>query len=58
MNKLEKIEYKKDWNKICATFEGFVNLQESLAWFWNTEEEAKEDLIRNVVNRTSNRATN
>jgi len=45
---MEKINYKQDWNKICATFENFTNLQESPAWFWNTESEAKLDLLINI----------
>lgn len=45
--KLQNIQYKKDGDKICATYEDFINLQESPAWFWDTEEEAKNNLIKN-----------
>ena len=41
-----KINYKKDWNKICATYEDFVNLQESPAGFGDTKEEAMVDLMK------------
>lgn len=39
------IMYTQDGDKICATFGDFVNLEESPAWFGDTEEEAKADLI-------------
>ena len=43
----ETIKYFQDWDKICATFSDFINLQESFAWFWDTEEDAKKDLLKN-----------
>lgn len=45
-----RIIYKKDGDKICATFEDFVNLQENPAWFWKTKEEAEKNLLRILNN--------
>lgn len=44
----KKIIYKQDWDKICATFDDFVNLQESPAGFGDTEEEARANLFQAV----------
>lgn len=46
-DKERKILYSKDWDSIKATFEDFINLQESPAWYGDTEEEAKRDLLEN-----------
>lgn len=43
---MRNINYKQDWNKICATYDTFENLAISPAWFGNTGEEAKKDLIK------------
>lgn len=40
-----KIIYKQDWDKVCATYDDFINLQESPAWFWGNEREAKRKLL-------------
>ena len=37
----------EDWkNKIRAQFEDFINEQESIFWIWETEEVAKENLLK------------
>ena len=44
--KTRTITYSKDGDKICAKFNDFVDPQKSPIGFWNTEEEAKADLIK------------
>lgn len=44
----KKIIYKQDGDKICATFDDFVNLQESPAGFGDTEAEAKASLFQAI----------
>lgn len=43
-----KINYKIDWDMMCATLDNFVNLAVSVAWFWETEELAKKDLLEQI----------
>ena len=40
--------FKMDWNKVCCYDENFINLQESIAWFWDTEKEALHDYVINL----------
>jgi len=44
---IDGINYAMDWDAVCATYDNFKNLQESVAWFWKTQEEAKADLLKN-----------
>ena len=43
---MRNINYKQDGNKVCATFDDFINLQESQAGFWDNNEEARADLLK------------
>lgn len=40
----------KDGNSWCATYEDFINLQESEAGFGDTPNDAIEDLVNKVKN--------
>lgn len=42
------VKYFKDGNKWCCVYENFINLQESLAGFGDTKEEARLDLINKI----------
>lgn len=44
----KKVIFKQDGDKICATFDDFVNLQESPAGFGDTEAEAKANLFQAI----------
>lgn len=44
----KKVIFKQDGDQICATFDDFVNLQESPAGFWKTEAEAKANLFQAI----------
>lgn len=50
----KEILFKQDWDKICAHFSDFTNLQESSAWFWDTELEAMKDLCNNTIDKSWN----
>ena len=39
------INYNQDGDKICATFEDFINPEDSPAGFWDTEDEARQNLL-------------
>ena len=47
-----KIVYWQDGDMIQVNFDDFINLQESIAWFWKTREEALEDFANNIKNET------
>lgn len=40
------IHYKQEWDQIMAHFDDFINIQESIVWFGDTEEQAKENLLK------------
>lgn len=48
-----KIFYKMDGDMRCAHFEDFVNIQQSVAWFWETKEKAKRNLFVNLYGWTN-----
>jgi len=43
-----QLSYKEDWDKIFCHGSDFINLQESIAWFGNSEDEAREDYAINL----------
>lgn len=43
-----KLKFFKDWNMWCCVEEdNFINIQESVAWFWDTKAEAMKDFYIN-----------
>lgn len=48
----ESLRYYRDGNMMCCTFGDFENLQESPAGFGETDDEAFEDLKRQIVCET------
>lgn len=55
----KEINYHQEGNQVCATFNGFINLQKSIAWFGDTKDDAKLDLYRQytLANRRGNHLT-